>query len=120
MPAEIGVVAHLPGPAAYDDRRRHVVEAGVSEIVDRAIDPEAATVEIVVLEECQLSGGRYGRDESEVYNKYCDLDRVSFHYRSIGTHLYAIPCTCTVHMQGEYALLPYYLLVSGKYYARQT
>jgi len=53
-------------------------------------------------------------------NKYSDLHRVSFHYQNIGTHLYAIPYTCTVHMQGEYALLLYYLLASSKYYARQT
>src|SRR5262245_56870724 len=117
MPTEIGVVAYLPGPASYDHRRRPVVEAGATQVVDRAINPEAATVEIIVLEECQLSGGRHGRDESEAYNKYCDLHRVSFHHRNIGTHLYAISYTCTVRMQGEYALLLYYLLASSKYYA---
>jgi hypothetical protein len=119
-PVEIGIVAYLPGPTADDDRRRPVVEAGATQVVDRAIDPEAATVEIVVLEECQLSGGRHSRDESEAYNKYGDPHRVSFHYRSIGTHLCAIPCAFTIHVQGKYALLLYYLLMNSKYYARQT
>src|SRR5262249_35031053 len=84
-PADIGVLTHLPGATAYDDRRRPVAEAGASQVADRAINPEAATVEIVVLEECQLSGGRNGRDESEAYNTYGALHRVSFHHRSIGT-----------------------------------
>src|SRR5262249_8443581 len=85
MPAEISIVAHLPGTAAYDHRRRPVVEAGASQAVDRTVDPKAAPLEIIVLEEGQLSGGRNGRDESEAYNKYRDLHWVSFHHRSIGT-----------------------------------
>ena len=76
---------------------------------------------VILLEECQLSGGRHSRDESEAYNKYGDLHKVSFHYRIITEALArcAIPCAYTVHVQGKYALLLYYLLMSSKYYARQ-
>src|SRR5262245_44298122 len=93
MPAEIGIVAHLPGPATYDGRRRPVVEAGTTQVADRAINPEAATVKIILLEECQLSGGRHGRDESEAYNKYCDLHRVSL---SSPKHWHAVPSPALV------------------------